>query len=267
MRFTRLCTAIVLALLFTVASFVSPVQAQTTLTTTTLTTALNDVNKTVVVGSATNVIAGNYLFIDREAMLIQSVSGLTAQVVRGFAGTASRAHLASSTVTAAAPSQFYQSEVTGACTLAQEAVTPRIVLPTGNTYTCTGGVWNRVGADNGVIYVSHSAAAAADYANGAIFIADRDYILVGVRAAWETVTTSGTLDIRKATGTTACGSGTTLLASTISTAGAINTVNTGTLTATSANLLIASGNRICAVFGGTVGTPTGLGIQLALVPR
>jgi hypothetical protein len=266
MRFTRACAAF-LALLFTVALSVSPVLAQTTLTTTTLTTALNDVNKTVVVGSATNVVAGNYLFIDREAMLVQSVSGTTAQVVRGFAGTAARAHLAGSTVTAATPSQFYQSEANGACTLTAEAVTPRIVLPTGNVYTCLGGIWNRVGADNGVLQVSHSAAAAADYANAAIFIADRDYILVGARASWETVTTSGTLDIRKATGTTACGSGTTMLASTISTAGAINTVNNATLTATPANLLVAAGNRICAVFSGTVGSATGLNINLALVPR
>lgn len=257
----------VLLSLVALAGLSTAAVAQTALTTTTLSAALNDTVNRVTVASATGVAVGSYLFVDREAMLVQALNGTTAEVVRGFAGTAARAHVASSTVYVGTPQQFYASEAGGACTATAELVTPRIVLPTGNVYTCTGGFWNRVGADNGVIYVSHSAAAAADVVNQAVFVADRDYVLVGVRAIWETASTSGTLQITKATGTTACGSGTSLMASTINLAGTANTVNTGTLTATAANLLIASGNRLCLSVGGTLTNQAGLGVQLALVPR
>lgn len=266
MRFlSRFCTAALLAVFL--ASAVQPAQAQTSLTSTTTSTAVNETTRFVNLAAATNVVAGNYLFIDREAMLIQGVSGTTAEVVRGFVGTTARAHAASSTVYVGAPTQFYSSDVVGTCTAANEAYTPRIVLPSANVYTCTSGWWHRKGTDNGVIYVSHSAAATADMVNQAVFIADRDYVLTGVNAIWETASSSGTLQISKATGTQACGSGTSLLASTINTAGTANTVTAGTLTATAANLLIASGNRVCMVVGGTLTSQAGFSLQLQLVPR
>lgn len=267
MRFTRAVTA-VLALLFTVASFVS-LQAQTTLTSTTLTTALGDTGRAVVVGSATNVAASSYLFIDREAMLIQSVSGTTAQVVRGFAGTAARAHSASSIVYTGTPSQFYQSEVSGTCTLTSEAVTPRIVLRSGNIYACTGGFWNRLGLDIGTVpAVFQQGGTAANAIDTIFFVADRPYLVSAIRGVWAVAETTGAMGIlvKKLTGTTACASGTSLNTS-IDATGTANTVSTATLTATAASLLLAAGDRLCVDLDATPNEVTMMTVTVTLVPR
>lgn len=68
-----------------------PVAAQTA-STTTLSANLSGTAQTMVVASATGFSAGNYVYIDAEAVLIRSVSGTTITISRGQLGTASAAH-------------------------------------------------------------------------------------------------------------------------------------------------------------------------------
>lgn len=85
-----------------------------------------------------------------------------------------------------------------------------------------------------------------------------------VAIVFGTASASGTFSIEKLTGTTAPGSGTTMLTGTISTAGTANTVLVGTLTATVATLQLAVGDRIGFVFTGTETGLVGLNIMLSL---
>lgn len=85
-----------------------------------------------------------------------------------------------------------------------------------------------------------------------LWTADAAYIVTGATAVWGTASSSGTLQLEKATGTQATGSGTNLLTGTVDLSTAANTVNSGTLVATAATLTFASGNRLNAVLGGTL---------------
>lgn len=115
-----------------------------------------------------------------------------------------------------------------------------------------------------VAQISGVAAAAA--VDQSFFIASRAYKVIDVRAVFGTASTSGTLQIKKCTGTTAPGSGTDILTGTISLAGTANTALSGTLTATAADLLLAAGDRLALDFGGTVTNLVGLVVQITLVP-
>ena len=244
--------------------------AQTTLSSTTLSAAVNNDVNIVTVASATGIDVGDYLFVDREAMRVLGLTGTQVRVTRGFAGTAARAHAASVTVYLGAPDNFYSSEVAGACTASAETYTPRIVLPTGNVYSCTGGTWNKVGLDVGTIQaVFAQGGTAADALDTVFFIADRDYIVSKITASWGTAETTGSMDImvEKLTGTTACASGTDLQSAVIAGTGTANTVNTATLTATSANLLVAAGNRLCVDLTATPNEIVNLVVTATLVPR
>ena len=84
------------------------------------------------------------------------------------------------------------------------------------------------------------------------FIADQPYIVTAVSTVWGTASSSGTVNVEKATGTVAVGSGTAILTASISTATTANTVATGTLVATTATLTLASGNRLNVLLGGTL---------------
>lgn len=78
------------------------------------------------------------------------------------------------------------------------------------------------------------------------------YELASISEVHTTASTSGTLQLEKCTSTTAPGSGTDLLASTISLAGAANTVLTGTLGTTRSDRVFVAGDRLALDFGGTV---------------
>lgn len=96
------------------------------------------------------------------------------------------------------------------------------------------------------------------------FIADAAYQVAGVNIVFGVASSSGTFAIEKLTGTTAPGSGTTMLTGTLSTAGTANTVAAGTLTATTATLQLAAGNRVGFVFTGTETSLVGLQVTLSL---
>jgi hypothetical protein len=87
--------------------------------------------------------------------------------------------------------------------------------------------------------------------NQSFFIAPYPVEVVGASAAWAVNSTSGNLMFEKTPGTTAVGSGNNLLTAVINSAGANNTVTTGTLVTTSGFLQLAKGDRLSAVFQGT----------------
>ncbi len=149
---------------------------------------------------------------------------------------------------------------------------PTATARAGDVYVDTNGVlqvhngtgFNAGGGGNVTINVPITAA--ADHISRNVFVADRAYRLVSVEEAHVTASTSGTLQVNKCTGTQAPSAGTNMLTSTISTAGTANTVVSGTLSATDAARLLADGDRIGLVTGGTVTNIAGGVVTLTLRP-
>jgi hypothetical protein len=250
----------------------APGLAQTTVSSTTLSNAVDAAQTRFVVASATDLSAGYTLFVDREAMKVNSVSGTTVTVRRGADGTAARAHAASAIVYHGPTTEFYASEVVpgSTCTATAEAYLPRIVLPTGNVYQCTNSQWYAIGSEIGSIQASFvQGGTAADALDTIFFIADRDYVVTAVSAIWGTAETTGSMDImvEKLTGTTACASGTDLLSAAIAGTGTANTVNAGALVTTASAHLLAAGNRLCVDLSATPNEVVNMVVTVTLVPR
>ena len=86
-----------------------------------------------------------------------------------------------------------------------------------------------------------------------------------IRVTWGTAgSSSSTLDFEKLTGTTATNSGSAMLASTVDTTAAANTVTTPVLTATIANLQLSRGDRIAIKDGGTLTSLANLSVVVEL---
>ena len=107
----------------------------------------------------------------------------------------------------------------------------------------------------------------------AAFISDARYELVRVDSCQSTAGTGGaaTLDIKKASGTTAPASGTSMLTTTFNLENTANTVvsktiSNGGLSTTQSTRQIASGDRICLDFTGTLTSLTGVCVTLWLKP-
>lgn len=246
--------------------------AQTSLNSTTISTAVTAATNTVVLASGTNVAAGDILFVDREAMLINSISSATAQVRRGWAGTAARAHAAGATVYTGVPSRFYNTEVVGTCTATAELYTPRVVLPTGNVYQCQNSIWQKIGADVGSITVTCRALLVADMVDQYCFTADRDYVVTKITYIHVTPESAGTLTVipRKTSGTTAIASGTALATAinAVAAGTAANTLVTATLSTTASDLVLASSNRLALDFtDDTAGELANVEVTFTLTPR
>lgn len=137
-------TRIVLGLLVALA-LVSPVSAQTYLTSTTNSAAISASQTTFALASTTGVAAGGALYIDREYMSVRAVSGLNVTVVRGQAGTTANAHTATRTVivipAAAVPTVVTATDPTpitgvGGCTPSAHRYLPIINVTSGNVWTC-----------------------------------------------------------------------------------------------------------------------------------
>lgn len=93
------------------------------------------------------------------------------------------------------------------------------------------------------------------------FIADRAYKVKAFKGTKSTAGGSGAaVGLKKCTGTTAPGSGTAVTSADLdlTTGVAVNTVMTGTLTATAADLLLAAGDRLALDFSGTLTNLVGL---------
>lgn len=124
------------------------------------------------------------------------------------------------------------------------------------------------------VYLTISLPLNGDCVDQNVFIADRDYTVLEVRESHAVAGNDAgavTLDVVKATGTTAVASGTTVLASTFDMKGTADTVvsktraNGGVVATAVAEL--ASGNRLGFNFTGTITTLSGVLVTIVLQPR
>ncbi len=120
---------------------------------------------------------------------------------------------------------------------------------------------------NRKIYVTQTlpgttASTVADY--GVFFIVPTACYLTSVKVSFEAASTSGTLQIERLTGTLAPGSGTAMLASTISLSGTANTVVSGVISVASASVQLNAGDRVALKYGGTLTNLTGLCVTIEL---
>ena len=105
-------------------------------------------------------------------------------------------------------------------------------------------------------------ATAANYDR--FWIAPAKCVVDSVEASWSVASNSGTLQVEKVPSGTAQGSGTNLLASTISTAGAADTTTVGTLSTTAATVELAAGDALALVNGGTLTSLVNLHVTVGL---
>jgi hypothetical protein len=138
------------ALLFAVLMLSAlPTWAQTSLNSTTLSAAVSSLSaQTIPLASVANVAVGDLLFVDREAMQVNTVATGVVTVRRGVEGTASSTHASGALVYTGARNRFYTSVGRGSCTRTAEAFLPRIVLPVGDVMDCPVGaqVWTLLNA-------------------------------------------------------------------------------------------------------------------------
>lgn len=130
----------------------SAASAQTILNNTTLSGAVtNDATQYISLTSATGVQAPNplnpgsytYLYVDREAMAVNAVSGTTITVQRGAEGTTAKPH-ASGALVFVVPANLtiaWGWLPQGSCTRTNELALPRIHFVSGTISDCQGGQW------------------------------------------------------------------------------------------------------------------------------
>lgn len=151
-RFRKLVWAAVSAAIVFTAS---PVFAQTALTTTTISAAMDNVQQSIVVASATGITAQGtgatfqYGLIDRELVAIRGLPGAstTVTIMRGQNGTRATSHVSGATFTvvpALNNPQLVNYVPSGQCVRSQLAYVPLVVGGTvaqsfnGATYDCLG---------------------------------------------------------------------------------------------------------------------------------
>ncbi len=118
------------------------------MTSTTLSVAAAVSDQTVTVASATGIVAADLqpntiLFVDREAMRVKTVSGTLIGVARGSEGTPITAHASGARVWVGPPESFHTGEPSGACTASAEKYHPRVVITTGNIFSCMDGEFRK----------------------------------------------------------------------------------------------------------------------------
>lgn len=135
---------VAVALLALVLSAV-PLSAQTYLSSTTFSSAVTSTSATQVrVASATGVVVGGGLYVDREYMTVTSVSGTLIGVIRGSMGTKAGLHTTAANVIVAplaalrgALPAFGQTDpAIGSCNPASHAYLPIINVVSGDLWLC-----------------------------------------------------------------------------------------------------------------------------------
>ena len=106
--------------------------------------------------------------------------------------------------------------------------------------------------------------ASANYYNDIFWIAPAKCVIDSVEARWGTASSSGTVTVHKVPSGTAKDSGTALLSSTISTAGAAATKTVGTLSSTASTLELAAGDGLQLVDSGTLTSLVDLNVTVGL---
>ncbi len=139
------CVA-VLALL-TASCFGQATASNLLLTATSLAASVTNSSTSLRVASATGITANTtLLYIDDgtggngEAVFVNSVSGTTIGITRGYQGTKASAHLSGSVVMAGPPPAFVSRDPSGACT-ASAAYTPTINILGGSNGLKGGNQW------------------------------------------------------------------------------------------------------------------------------
>jgi hypothetical protein len=127
-------------LMLLLIAVVSPAAAQTALTATTLSAAVDSSTRTFPVASTTGLVAGNAALIDFEVVNIASVgTGIITVSSRGGSGTAGRAHVSGAMVLAGPVQAFVAFEPSGTCTNASGLFiySPIVNTRTGRQYLCS----------------------------------------------------------------------------------------------------------------------------------
>ncbi len=118
-----------------------PAWAQAAMNQTTINAAATATAGTVSVASATSIVAGHEMFIEREAMLVQSVSGTTISVQRGYDGTNAASHPQGALAYTGTPSRFSRTNYAGSCTSTSQVVLPIVNTATGQLFDCVNSLW------------------------------------------------------------------------------------------------------------------------------
>lgn len=159
-----------LLFLLALAAFVAttPAFAQATLASTTLGAAVSATDQCVSVASASGITAPGglnnfttYLYVDREELPVTSVSGTYICVRRGGDSTPVQTHNSGATVWVGPPNYFRTGTPGGSCTATSEVVLPRIVVDTGEVWTCPSsgtqsGQWYRQGTSSPFVFTDGS---------------------------------------------------------------------------------------------------------------
>lgn len=145
-KHTHSAVAFVIGLLLLAA----PLSAQTLLNNTTLSAGVTASQTSIAVASSTGLAAGSLIYVpglNPEGMLITSVSGSIAQVIRGYLGQA-RPHASSTRVFVDVPQAFKPGppDITNSCTRTAIDYQPWIDQKSGIVYSCNGEGTNTTGA-------------------------------------------------------------------------------------------------------------------------
>ena len=121
------------------------VDAQTYMTRTTLSAAINSSQATITVSSANNFTAGNWVWVNDEVMQISSVSGTSIRVIRGVLGTRARAQTSGDAAFTGAGNHFQQvdPETGQACSegTGQALYLPWINVQRAILWQCYSSAW------------------------------------------------------------------------------------------------------------------------------
>ena len=114
----------------------------------------------------------------------------------------------------------------------------------------------------GLTLAGTAAATEAKYTVPPAVTVTRPKVIIAVLVRYTTASTSGTLQVKKCGAGVAVGSGTDVLASTIDLSATAETNYSGTLSTTRANLIMAPGDALYLVAGGTLTSQAGLGVRI-----
>lgn len=121
-------------------------------------------------------------------------------------------------------------------------------------------------ADLAPIRVIKTFSLATDQVNGNFWIADVDCEVVEISCSWDVPTSSGTLMVERLQGTEAPTGGNNLQAATVDTSAADDTVTRPALTTTLLDRRLTRGDRLGAIFTGTVSSGVALCVTVVLIP-
>jgi hypothetical protein len=165
----------------------SPVMAQTALTATTFAAAVDNVQQTITVASATSITAQGsgagfvYLLADRELMTVRTLPGASTAVtvMRGQNGTRATSHINGAAVTVVPPLALLNYMPSGQCTRSTLLFVPMVVGGSidqtfnGTTLDCLGvttaGQWVMTNANGFPVFGSTVTSATTIAATGTYF--------------------------------------------------------------------------------------------------